>query len=177
MKKILTLTAIAASLVSGTSMAITPTDQNFNDTGDILARSKRHTNIEYDIMVQRATQAAIYYMPAVAQVDFIGTVVEYFTAECEVSDGQHSHFPQIPDSIFQVNGGGGEEQSDRAAVIEKFGVPPESIADYLALVGDSADFREHAVCKLTQGCCRHWVSTGGHSASAIRQLTGVVQVW
>ena len=28
---------------------------------------------------------------------------------------------------------------DRAAVIEKFGVPPESIADYLALVGDSAD--------------------------------------
>ncbi len=28
---------------------------------------------------------------------------------------------------------------DRAGVIEKFGVPPESIADYLALVGDSAD--------------------------------------
>jgi 5'-3' exonuclease len=28
---------------------------------------------------------------------------------------------------------------DRAAVIEKFGIPPESIADYLALVGDSAD--------------------------------------
>jgi 5'-3' exonuclease len=28
---------------------------------------------------------------------------------------------------------------DRQAVIAKFGVPPESIADYLALVGDSAD--------------------------------------
>ena len=28
---------------------------------------------------------------------------------------------------------------DREAVIAKFGVPPESIADYLALVGDSAD--------------------------------------
>jgi 5'-3' exonuclease len=28
---------------------------------------------------------------------------------------------------------------DRAAVIEKFGVPPESIADWLALVGDAAD--------------------------------------
>ncbi len=28
---------------------------------------------------------------------------------------------------------------DRAGVIDKFGVPPESIADYLALVGDSAD--------------------------------------
>ncbi len=28
---------------------------------------------------------------------------------------------------------------DEAAVIQKFGVPPESIADYLALVGDAAD--------------------------------------
>ena len=28
---------------------------------------------------------------------------------------------------------------DRAGVVAKFGVPPESIADYLALVGDSAD--------------------------------------
>ena len=31
------------------------------------------------------------------------------------------------------------ETVDRDAVIAKFGVPPESIADYLALVGDSAD--------------------------------------
>jgi 5'-3' exonuclease len=31
------------------------------------------------------------------------------------------------------------ELVDRDAVIAKFGVPPESIADYLALVGDSAD--------------------------------------
>lgn len=31
------------------------------------------------------------------------------------------------------------ELIDRDAVIAKFGVPPESIADYLALVGDSAD--------------------------------------
>ncbi|MBT8054413.1 MAG: DUF1254 domain-containing protein [Xanthomonadales bacterium] len=71
MKKLLALTAIASSLVSGASLAVTPTGPNFNDTGDILARSQQHTNIEYDVMVQRATQAAIHYMPAVAQVDFI----------------------------------------------------------------------------------------------------------
>ncbi len=29
--------------------------------------------------------------------------------------------------------------TDEAGVIAKFGVPPESIPDYLALVGDSAD--------------------------------------
>lgn len=71
MIKKLSFLAIAAAFVSTASWATTPTDENFNDTGDILARSKQHTNIEYDIMVQRATQAAIYYMPAVAQVDFI----------------------------------------------------------------------------------------------------------
>jgi len=74
MKKLLT-TTIASSMVVVTSMAVTPTTQNFNDTGDILARSKKHTNIEYDIMVQRATQAAIHYMPAVAQVDFIKATI------------------------------------------------------------------------------------------------------
>lgn len=71
MKKLLTTTALAASLAAATALAVTPTGPDFNDTGDILARSKQHADIEYEIMVQRATQAAIYYMPAVAQVDFI----------------------------------------------------------------------------------------------------------
>ena len=71
MKKILIVIAVAVMGFTTVSMALTPTGDNFNDTGNILARSKQHTDIEYDIMVQRATQAAIYYMPAVAQVDFI----------------------------------------------------------------------------------------------------------
>jgi len=71
LKKLLIFTAITTFLAPGICAAVTPTDQSFDDTGDILARSKEHTDIEYDIMVQRATQAAIYYMPAVAQVDFI----------------------------------------------------------------------------------------------------------
>lgn len=71
MRKLFPVTAVTVSLASGISLAITPTSNDFNDTGNILARSKNHADIEYDIMVQRATQAAIYYMPAVAQVDFI----------------------------------------------------------------------------------------------------------
>jgi hypothetical protein len=71
MKKTNLLVSFAVVLISSASLATTPTGNNFNDTGDILVRSKKHKNIEYDIMVQRATQAAIYYMPAVAQVDFI----------------------------------------------------------------------------------------------------------
>lgn len=75
MKNLLGSTALAFSLMFSAALAITPTDSNFNDTGDILARSAKHTDIEYDIMVQRAAQAAIYYMPAVAQVDFIKATV------------------------------------------------------------------------------------------------------
>ncbi|CUH41258.1 DUF1214 domain-containing protein [Ruegeria atlantica] len=45
--------------------------QTFNDTGDILARSAEVEDIEYKIMVQRATQAAIWGMPAAGMIDFI----------------------------------------------------------------------------------------------------------
>src|SRR5210317_830121 len=75
MKKILFVIAIAVMGFATVSMAVTPTGKNFNDTGNILARSQQHTDIEYDIMVQRAAQAAIYYMPAVAQVDFIKATI------------------------------------------------------------------------------------------------------
>ena len=49
MKMILIVVAIAVMNFATVSMAVTPTGENFNDTGDILARSKQHTNIEYDL--------------------------------------------------------------------------------------------------------------------------------
>ncbi len=55
MKRLLTLLTAAATLLSGASMAVTPTGADFNDTGDILARSTQHPDIECQIMVQRAT--------------------------------------------------------------------------------------------------------------------------
>lgn len=44
--------------------------QTFNDTGDILARSAEIEDIEYQLMVQRATQTAIWGMPAAGMTDF-----------------------------------------------------------------------------------------------------------
>lgn len=44
----------------------------------------------------------------------------------------------VGDRIVQVDRKSGKIRNE-VAVIEKFGVPPKSIADYLALVGDSAD--------------------------------------
>ena len=49
-------------------------------------------------------------------------------AQCVSDDGRVVQFDRRKGRI-----------SDRAGVVERFGVPPESIPDYLALVGDSAD--------------------------------------
>ena len=49
-------------------------------------------------------------------------------AQCVSADGRVVQFDLRKGRIF-----------DRDGVIERFGVPPESIPDYLALVGDSAD--------------------------------------
>jgi hypothetical protein len=48
-----------------------PTEKSFDQTDGVLARALAVEDIEYKIMVQRATQVAIYYMPAVGMVDFI----------------------------------------------------------------------------------------------------------
>ncbi|RJG48980.1 DUF1254 domain-containing protein [Motilimonas pumila] len=45
--------------------------QTFDDTDDILARASQIENIEYQMMVQRAAQTAIHFMPAVTQIDFL----------------------------------------------------------------------------------------------------------
>ena len=48
-----------------------PPEKSFDQTDGVLARARAVEDIEYKIMVQRATQAAIYYMPAACMVDFV----------------------------------------------------------------------------------------------------------
>ncbi|MEP3046597.1 MAG: DUF1214 domain-containing protein [Roseibium sp.] len=64
---ILHLALIAAFALSSNAVKA----QTFNDTGNILARSAAIEDIEYKIMVQRATQAAIWGMPAAGMIDFL----------------------------------------------------------------------------------------------------------
>lgn len=71
--------------------------QRFNQTDGILERALAVEDIEYKIMVQRATQTAIYYMPAVGMVDFLKGIrrdlggdlndVAYLNAPLESDDG------------------------------------------------------------------------------------------
>lgn len=61
-----TLLTAAFTLISQVAHA-----QTFNDIGDILARSAQVEDIEYQMMVQRATQTAIWGMPAAGMIDFL----------------------------------------------------------------------------------------------------------
>jgi len=61
-------TALQAATIACAVLAAPVNAQTFNDTGDILAQS---TDTKYQIMVQRATQTAIWGMPAAGMVDFI----------------------------------------------------------------------------------------------------------
>jgi len=66
---------MAAPLLTGAvSAQDVPEAKSFDQTDGVLARARAVEDIEYKIMVQRATQAAIYYMPAVVMVDFVKAV-------------------------------------------------------------------------------------------------------
>ena len=75
MKKV-TLAAVLAVLMAAVIAGALPAEdapaaKSFDQTDGVLARARAVEDIEYKIMVQRATQAAIYYMPAAGMVDFV----------------------------------------------------------------------------------------------------------
>ena len=73
--KILMAIVMGALLFAGAALAQNlPEEQRFDQTDGVLARARAVEDIEYKIMVQRATQAAIYYMPAVVMVDFVKAI-------------------------------------------------------------------------------------------------------
>ena len=66
-----TLFPVAALHQAHAQGAAAPTTKGFSDTGQILERALKIEDIEYKIMVQRATQTTIWAMPAAGMVDFI----------------------------------------------------------------------------------------------------------
>ncbi|NOD64914.1 DUF1214 domain-containing protein [Ruegeria sp. HKCCD6109] len=71
MKTFVRSAALAGLLGSGAVVPSVNAQQTFDDTGDILARSAQVEDIEYQIMVQRATQTALWGMPAAGMIDFL----------------------------------------------------------------------------------------------------------
>jgi len=73
--------------------------------------------------------------------DVIGTLAQQASrngARCIISTGDKDLTQLVDDKVLWVNTMS-EEKLDIAGVTAKFGVPPERIVDYLALVGDTVD--------------------------------------
>jgi len=80
-------------------------------------------------------------VPGVEADDVIGTLARRAVAagyEVLISTGDKDFAQLVDESITLVNTMSGTV-TDTAGVVEKFGVRPEQIADYLALMGDSID--------------------------------------
>ncbi|MGH8232921.1 MAG: DNA polymerase I [Rhodanobacteraceae bacterium] len=83
----------------------------------------------------------ILNVPGVEADDVIGTLAARASAEdieVEVSTGDKDFAQLVGPRVTLVNTMT-HTSMDRDGVIEKFGVPPERIVDYLALMGDSVD--------------------------------------
>ena len=100
---------------------------------------KRLTSLlGFQVMEQRGVEAD----------DLIATAVRRLTTEgheCIIVSADKDFGQCVGGKVLQLappptaNPALGWRRLDAAAVTEKFGVPPERIADYLALVGDAAD--------------------------------------
>ena len=80
-------------------------------------------------------------IPGVEADDVIGTLARQATdqkRETIISTGDKDMAQLVTDHVTLVNTMT-ETTQDRAGVLEKFGVAPEQIIDYLALMGDSVD--------------------------------------
>ena len=91
--------------------------------------------------VIRAMGLPLVMLPGVEADDIIGTLAKeakqqgWFTL---ISTGDKDFAQLVSDEIMLINTMS-QEVIDRDRVIEKFGVPPERMIDYLALIGDSVD--------------------------------------
>ena len=89
----------------------------------------------------RAMGLPLVVIEGVEADDVIGTLARQCAAVGRpvlISTGDKDMAQLVDEHVILVNTMT-DSVSDRAAVIEKFGVPPECIIDYLALMGDSVD--------------------------------------
>ncbi|MEW6329991.1 MAG: DNA polymerase I [Pseudomonadota bacterium] len=91
--------------------------------------------------IVRAMGLPLLMIEGVEADDVIGTLARAAAAEGRatvISTGDKD-MAQLVDGHVRLVDTMKDAEYDRAAVLEKFGVPPERIIDYLALVGDTSD--------------------------------------
>lgn len=116
----------------------------------------------------------ILMVPGVEADDVIGTLAKSATAEglqTVISTGDKDLAQLVNDQVMLVNTMS-NEKLDRAGVLNKFGVAPELIVDYLTLIGDSVD-NVPGVEKVGPKTAVKWLSQYG-SLDVLLQHVGEV---
>ncbi len=111
--------------------------------------------------------------------DVIGTLARQAAARgvrTVVSTGDKDLAQLVGDSIELIDtmsrDGGPSRRTDRARVVERFGVPPERIVDYLALVGDTVD-NVPGVEKVGPKTAARWLEQYGSLDGVIAHASGI----
>ena len=97
--------------------------------------------------ILRAMNVCIFEKEGYEADDIIGTLSKYCTDngyECDIVSGDRDDFQLVTDSvrvIMPVTRGGMSEVEiyDKAAILEKYAIEPESLIDLKAIMGDSSD--------------------------------------
>ena len=115
--------------------------------------------------------------------DVIGTLAKQASAQglmTVIATGDKDLAQLVDEKVILIDtmsrDGGPAKVSDRDAVIEKFGVPPERIVDYLSLVGDTSD-NVPGVEKVGPKTAAKWIAQYGSLdavMAAADQVSGVV---
>jgi len=126
----------------------------------------------------RAMGLPLLVVPDVEADDVIGTLARQATLaerKTVVSTGDKDMAQLVNDHVTLVNTMT-ETHMDSAAVLDKFGVPPERIIDYLALMGDSVD-NIPGVPKVGPKTAAKWLNQYGSLDAIMEQsdnITGKV---
>ncbi|HSH30254.1 MAG TPA: DNA polymerase I, partial [Thiohalobacter sp.] len=124
--------------------------------------------------IVRALGFPVLQVPGVEADDVIGTLARQADARGEpvvISTGDKDMAQLVEGGITLVNTMS-NTRLDRAGVAEKFGVPPERIVDYLALVGDSSD-NIPGVPKVGPKTAARWLNEYGSLDALIEQAGSV----
>jgi DNA polymerase-1 len=94
--------------------------------------------IEPLLAIIRAQGYPLLIIPDVEADDVIGTLAAHYDGKVIISTGDKDMAQLVDERVHLINTMSGH-YADPAGVVEKFGVAPERIRDYLALIGDTVD--------------------------------------
>ncbi len=125
--------------------------------------------IEPLLAIIRAQGYPLLIIDGVEADDVIGTLAREYAGKVIISTGDKDMAQLVDERVHLINTMSGH-YSDPAGVVEKFGVPPERIRDYLALIGDTVD-NVPGVAKVGPKTAVKWLDEYGSLQTIIERAT------